>query len=289
MPGWYPDPSGQPGQFRHWDGAQWSAHTSPDPHAPAPGGSAPSGGGGGGAGRWIVLAVAVVALALIVVLVIRQIGGGGGSSATEDKNSSTPTVSSWDETSTPTPDPDDPDGKGGKAKSCPAGSSTNPGSISDGRLHGGGISVESLGWRPQRMSLAWVHNQAAEGKEIVPGKWFSVSAVGALRVADGFEAPKSSAQIMIQCFASSIYYQGMTGTKTVTSEAVTIDGHKGHHLRAEVYVSNQGPDIKGDTIDVLVLDTGNADGLAMYYSSATIGDTTTQAEVDRARASIKVD
>ncbi|QGN33414.1 DUF2510 domain-containing protein [Microlunatus sp. Gsoil 973] len=29
--GWYPDPSGEPGRYRYWDGARWSAETSTDP------------------------------------------------------------------------------------------------------------------------------------------------------------------------------------------------------------------------------------------------------------------
>jgi Protein of unknown function (DUF2510) len=34
-PGWYPDPSGQPGQ-RYYDGKQWTKHFQPTPPAPAP-------------------------------------------------------------------------------------------------------------------------------------------------------------------------------------------------------------------------------------------------------------
>lgn len=59
--GWYPDPSGQPGQFRYWDGSDWSAETASHPSGPPPGaheaptqfpgsqfpGSGGSGGGGG--------------------------------------------------------------------------------------------------------------------------------------------------------------------------------------------------------------------------------------------------
>ena len=56
--GWYPDPSGQPGQFRYWDGSGWSAETAVHPSGPPPGAGpgaheAPTqypGGSGGGAG-----------------------------------------------------------------------------------------------------------------------------------------------------------------------------------------------------------------------------------------------
>ena len=35
--GWYPDPSGQPGQFRYWDGSGWSAEAAAHPSGPPPG------------------------------------------------------------------------------------------------------------------------------------------------------------------------------------------------------------------------------------------------------------
>jgi hypothetical protein len=40
--GWYPDPSGQPGQYRYWDGSGWSAETAGHPSAPPPGSGGPA-------------------------------------------------------------------------------------------------------------------------------------------------------------------------------------------------------------------------------------------------------
>lgn len=42
-PGWYPDPTGQPGQ-KYWDGGQWSAESAPPSQGVAPYGGAPYGG-----------------------------------------------------------------------------------------------------------------------------------------------------------------------------------------------------------------------------------------------------
>ncbi|MAS55264.1 MAG: hypothetical protein CMJ44_11695 [Pimelobacter sp.] len=39
--GWYPDPSGQPGAFRYWDGDVWSETLADTPYGPPPGGLAP--------------------------------------------------------------------------------------------------------------------------------------------------------------------------------------------------------------------------------------------------------
>ena len=43
-PGWYPDPGGQQGMFRYWDGSAWTHQLSPDPASGAPGKGTPGGG-----------------------------------------------------------------------------------------------------------------------------------------------------------------------------------------------------------------------------------------------------
>ncbi|WP_203568293.1 DUF2510 domain-containing protein [Aestuariimicrobium ganziense] len=290
MPGWYPDPAGQPGQFRYWDGQGWSAETTPNPgQTPPPG--APGGTGGspydeprrGGAGRIAAAVAVVLALALVGWLVVRSFNN--DQVVEGDTNTSTPTVSAWDETSSPSATPSQPKDTGATMVECPSGQ-TSQGQARDGRLWGGGISVESLGWRPGGIQLSWVHDLSAETKTIQPG-WFSVSAVGAVSVADGFEDPERSTRMMMSCFASSGYYTGFTGRKDVVAEKVTIDGKPGFHLRSEIYVQGV-PNVKGDIVDVVVIDTGSPESLAIYFSSATIDDGPVIAEVDRARNSIKV-
>lgn len=287
--GWYPDPSGKPGQFRYWDGAQWSQETTPNPgQNPPPGAgfAGPAKPAGRGPGMWILLAVGVLVLVLVGFFVVR--GLTGTDDIAEDTNSSTPTVSQWDETSTPTqtPTPTNPQSSGGTQVACPEGPGGSSKNVQNGRLVGGELSVESLGWDRSGFSLPFMYDTSAEIKTIT-SRWMSVNAVGALRVADGFEAPEPAAKVMMSCFASSGYYQGFTGRTDLTSEAITIDGHQAFHIRAEIYVDDQG-DIKGDTVDVVVVDTGNPESMGVYVNSATIDDAETQAEVDRSMASIKV-
>ena len=40
--GWYPDPSGQPGAFRYWDGGRWDETVADHPYGPPPGGATPA-------------------------------------------------------------------------------------------------------------------------------------------------------------------------------------------------------------------------------------------------------
>ncbi|MBS43708.1 MAG: hypothetical protein CMH83_11225 [Nocardioides sp.] len=58
-PGWYPDPAGQPGAFRFWDGSTWTDDLADHPYGPPPGGAStppppppPGAPGGGYAGGW---------------------------------------------------------------------------------------------------------------------------------------------------------------------------------------------------------------------------------------------
>lgn len=225
----------------------------------------------------------LLVLALAAWLVVR--GLTNNDLAEGDTNSSTPTVSAWDETSSASPAPSEPENSGGVMVQCPDGE-TSTGEVRDGRLWGGGISVESLGWDEGGIQLSWVHNLSAETKVIQPG-WFSVSAVGALSVVDGFDEPGKAARMMMSCFASSGYYTGFTGRDDLISEKVTVDGRPGYHLRSEIYVDNV-PNVRGDVVDVVIVDTGSPESLAIYFSSATIDDGPVIAEVDRARSSVRV-
>lgn len=287
QPGWYPDPSGQPGQFRYWNGQTWSQQTTPNPgQTPPPGGGQDFAPTKRGPGLWIGIVVVVLVLALGSWFVIRQLGG--GDNIAEDTNSSTPTVSQWDETSTPseTPTPSNPQSSGGKQVACPEGPGGSGNNVEGGRLVGGGISAESLGWQGSGFSLPWMYDTSAEIKQITT-RWMSVNAVGAVKVSDGFEAPQPAARIMMSCFASSGYYRGFSGRKDLSAEPIEIDGFKGFHMRTEIYVDDQG-DIKGDVVDVVVIDTGNPESMGVYVNSATIGDEETISETERARKSLKV-
>ncbi|HEY5846364.1 MAG TPA: DUF2510 domain-containing protein, partial [Microlunatus sp.] len=125
-PGWYPDPGGQRGAFRYWDGRGWSAVTQPS--APPPPGSSSSAAAAsvGGSRRsrigWILGGVALlVAIVVLGVLAVRAVGGalGGG-----------PFLPGGEPSSDVCPPAD------------PASPSPQP---TDGRVHGGRLSYPTLG------------------------------------------------------------------------------------------------------------------------------------------------
>ncbi len=288
--GWYPDPAGTPGLYRWFDGSNWTDQTTGGSPGPSGGGS--GGGPGGGPGRrggplraMLIGTVVILALVLVGWLALRN-KGDDQQGAQPDQNSSTPTVSAWNEkSSTPS--------AGSSVVKCPSGGVTQAPVTHDGRLHSGRISVARIsGWEDQPLVMPWVRYISSQTDTVYnasPTGWMSVSGVGQLAAADGFSDPKTAAQMMTDCFASSQYYSGYTGSKVVSQQEFDRNGHTGWWVRSEIYVSIPNlPQVKGDVVDVVVMDTGQSDFMGVYLNSATIGDSARQKLVDAARESIQV-
>lgn len=291
MPGWYPDPSGAQGQFRYWDGRKWSSATTTNPAATPPPASQPAEfEKDERRNPWVPLLIALLVLTLPIGGFLWWRSSNGSGLAAEDNNTSTPSISAWDETGTPTPEPsgsDVPDDSGGAMVSCPT---------QGGELHrnegdmitGGGLAFKRVdGWDDaSNFSMPWTHDMGAQTSTVYPG-WFSLVSVGALSVADGFEQPKFSTQMMMSCFASSGYYRGFSGRRDVSSKPVEINGHQGWHLTSEIYVEMPSlPQVKGDVVDVVVVDLGSPESLGVFVSSYTIDDAGREAQVKEAIASL---
>lgn len=303
--GWYPDPGGSPGRYRYWDGTQWSTQTSDSPYAPPPvPGRTPPASGGRKRGRaaWIVGAAAIlVVIAVIVVLVFRAMSDNGQSLI--DPNPPAPSISGWNDssplpTASPTPTP--------SASPTPTSSSPHPaGTVScatgqpaqraqhpaDSRIYGGDLSFQPPDWGEdvayaQQMTWAW--DVDGVDQETEPG-WAAMMAAGSLHAADGFHTPKQSADGMMQCIASSDYYEGFTGRKDVFSKAVTVDGHQGWALRSQIFV-DEPPNLSvpGDTAEVVVVDTGTSGQLSFFSGFVPIGDQERTQLLDQAIASLRV-
>ncbi|GAA2181730.1 hypothetical protein GCM10009785_17960 [Brooklawnia cerclae] len=295
MPGWYPDPAGVAGRYRYWDGTSWSNETTTTPGQSVPSGPTGPGGparpgnrGGGGRRNWTWLIVAVVGVAVIAVVIWLLTGGGGGgfTPVPEDTNSSTPTVSGWDETSTPTPPPT----TQASLTACPTTAVSNETKQSDdGRLHGGGISVQEIdGWVNDDMYLQWVSDFHTQVDQVRTG-WISNIGVGQLNAEDGFTDPQTSAQQSMECYASSGYYLNFTNRIDLVSESTTVSGYPAWHMRSEVHVSSiDMPEIDGDVVDIYVVDLGDPERMGIFVSSVTIGDTTRQALVDESISTLSV-
>lgn len=261
QPGWYHDPGGERGRYRHWNGSAWSAHST---STPGPAGARPDRSAG-----WLMGVLAVVTVLLIVAVLVRQPGGAqqGGEAIPDSPSPTSGTAAPSSADPSPgCPPPPDP-GTGGE--------------VVDGRMRSGGISAPTLPWwnSPGRgFALHGVSDAIAQTKSIT-SDWQSVVVVGATS-RDQHSNPRDAARQLTACLASSDYYVGLTRSTTLLDESVIIDGHDAHRIRTEVYVDNHGPDVPGDVVDVIVIDTGKAESMGIVIASATIGDVITQAEVD---------
>ncbi len=273
-PGWYPDPSNNGSGLRYWDGGTWTQQTTETapPQSRRP-------------WLWFVVAMAVIGV-LVAVFVLRP---EGFSTVPADTNSARPTGSQWDEVApseTPS-EPDEPDS--GDIIDCPQNSFDDRSEVSaDGRMHGGGLSFEApsgWGWAKTPVSMRWLYDHNSTIRSIT-GTWMSNLSVGEVLRSEGFKDPRGTATQLMGCLASSGLYEGFSGREDLVDESFVLDGHGGWRITANVRVDNQGA-IEGDVVDVIVLDLGDPEHLAVYISCATIDDEKNLEEVRRATESLR--
>lgn len=308
QPGWYPDPAGSPGRFRYWDGRAWSPTTSSDPGGtPTPGLGAPGGATPNGAGkepsdpRGRRSGVLILALALLVVLVLVGVfvvrGLVGDRPIVNPGPLPSSTVSGWDDTSpdpppeetispsdpadtppptpTPSPTPTAAPSEELPLQPCPVGApSARQDHPADGRVHGGGLSFpEVSGWEDGGgTAFRWAYDVGAQTTLVETPDWYANLAVGALFTGDGFDEPRRSAELVMQCVITSGLYPDLSGREDIWSKAVTVDGRPGWSIRADVLIDDPDLEATGDTVEVIVVDTDSPESLAMFIGAVTIDD-----------------
>jgi hypothetical protein len=275
---------GQPGQYGQ------GGYGQPGPYGQGgqggygqqPWGAQQGGGSGGGNGKTIGLVIAGV-----LVLVLVAVGGFFGVRAlTGDDDKSAdggddPTSESTDESGA-TESSDATEGSSSTVVptgiQCTGGSpdpETDPAPDAP-TLTGGGLTVpHSDGYTlatgndvrftfPDAFVLQYVE---------VEEYWISLTGVGGLAKANGFDDVADAAEVIMQCLTGSEdIYKGFTGREDLTNEAVTIDGKEGHRITSEVKVTDSRVTVEGDVTDVIVVDTGDADSFGLYIGMAPIGD-----------------
>jgi hypothetical protein len=272
--GWYPDPAGQPGMYRYWDGRSWSAAVSPHPGATAPAG--PIGGspkssqpgtqpvgyqsyGSGGqvpipppkrrGGYWWLIGIAAVLVVLVVVVVmaVRLI-------APEVGQPTTPT---------------------GRASSevCPKPQSGSPDpQMNDGRVHAGKLSYPTLGppWSspaPEyRVAFGrGVLIQSVEIERSGSQGWLAAVLLGGLVAGDGFFTPQDGAAIVVKCVAATFYGNSAVTRDDKVNKAMKVDGHDAWIIESQLGFDVLGIKAKSERLIVVIVDTGADAGL--FYAS----------------------
>lgn len=317
QPGWYPDPAGAPNRFRYWDGARWSSDTTDNPAASGPSGPAGAPGRPGGDSRrrrlgpLIVVLVALLVVVLAGVLVVRSltadrpivdpgplpsstVSGWDDSSPTTEPQTPSPTPSvsrpiptpSQTRTPTPTPSPTE------ELRACPQGQpTTRQDHPSDGRIHGGGLSFPAArGWQDTSgTEFSWAYDVGEQMTMAEAPSWYANLAVGALFTGDGFDEPRRAAELVMQCVITSGLYPYFTSREPVWSKAVTVDGRPAWSIRAEIRVDDPQLKTRGDTVEVIVVDSGSPESLSMFIGAVDIGNRSLAATLDSTIENLRVE
>ena len=277
-PGWYPDPGGQPGKFRYWDGSTWSTRLTSDPSDAAPGPdagpTAPPQPPRARSGRrfWLVGLVALVAIGVVIWLVVRFLPQQLG------------VDNPWD-----TP------GGHSSASLCTAGVENSTAAAQttvDGRLTAGHLSFPLFGdpWQSpegdNRVPFGtYAVMQEALDQEAYDGteghNWVSSMLLSDLISGDGFANSQAAAETVMKCVLGLYYGDYNVDRKDVGAKAHSVDGHDGWLIESELSFDIPGLVAKGERVLLLVVQT-DADSFGLFYAS--VPDTRPERLVDARRA-----
>ncbi|MDR1355809.1 MAG: DUF2510 domain-containing protein [Propionibacteriaceae bacterium] len=289
LQGWYPDPSGQPGRYRYWDGTGWSTATTTNPNSAPP--SITNVGNGNQRKRdraWLYALIGLLVVTLAAVIFILARGNAPSKTpATADSNSAKPTVSGWDETSKPSTPP--PPSVGGEMVACP---STNL--FANTRQPSGRVAAGALSF--QRSSNGGVYSggfnmayDVHEQQRLVGNtEYFSSTAVGRLAISDGYVDIAVAAQQVMMCHSNYRHDSDAPTDVLIAGEPIEISGRPAWHIQWQNnYI---GRSLDGEILDVIIVDLGSdKDYLGMFYSCRPIGYADFERSIAATIASLRVD
>jgi hypothetical protein len=129
------------------------------------------------------------------------------------------------------------------------------------------------GWQNSSGSaFSWAYDVGEQMKLAESPSWYANLAVGALFTGDGFDEPRRSAELVMQCVITSGLYPYFTEREEIWSKEVTVDGRPGWSIRADVLVEDPDLDTEGDTVEVIVVDTDSPESLSMFIGAVDIGN-----------------
>lgn len=276
--GWYPDPGGESGKYRYWDGSSWSTQLTSNPsRTPQPPAAGSVSTKRKATGWWIAAVAAIVAVALIIWLVIGVASSNGGTLPWDAPNGSPST------------------------NLCTAGvvnSSATPIAGKAGRVSGGHLSFPEQGspWEaPQadnRVPFGTIAmEQVALDQDNYDGNghsWVSSILVSDLVSGDGFATPKAAAEVVLKCVLGEYYSDNVVTPTVLSAKSHTVDGHKGWLIEAQLSFDITGLKATGERVLLLVVQV-SSEQFGLFYASIPDTSPDRLPEARKALADVTVD
>lgn len=282
--GWHPDPGGEKGFYRYWDGSRWSTELSPTPIAAPPRATfgaplitedSPETPQQRGTGRLVLIVIAaIVALALIVMLAIRASG--------VDPFTGRPLA--------------------GDASQdvCPKEQRTQPSQRShpsDGRVHGGMLSFPQQPIPPwegvtRDSRVPFGRDVRTQNRIVVQnfekgGQWVSALLVAELYAGDGFYTPEEGSAIVVKCVQGRFYGDMKLTREDRVSKPYTLGSYNGWYTEVHFGFDHPRLPFKGETAIIIILATG-PDSASLFYASIPDGREDDMASARAAIADLRV-
>lgn len=274
-PGWYPDPGGQAGMYRWWDGQTWTPQLTANPYSPP---QSPTSAGlpmqdaattardpyaayrsaetqRSSRGPVLVLVIVGVLLVGLIWGAIALLGGGRG------------LLPGGDVGSNPT------------ENFCPPRTvevSPRPHTSAPGRVQGGALSYPQLGgpWGPVMAESRVPFGSDVWGQSVLlysnydnqGSDWVASLIVGELVAGDGFFSPEQGAEIVSRCVLGEFYSDAPLDRADRISQATTVDGHDAWVVEMHLAFNIAGLAETGETAIIVIVNTGE-ESASLYYAS----------------------
>ncbi|WP_432558954.1 DUF2510 domain-containing protein [Granulicoccus sp. GXG6511] len=296
QPGWYTDPSGEPGRFRFWNGHAWTTATTSHPRTPwpMPSGPPPSGPTGRptpappGPARPRAGVIVAVAAALVLVLI-----GVGGFLVTTRNAAPQTAETPRPRTMQPVPP------SGGGATNAPT---MPPGEEAELDCSGGN-AVFNRRSQPQPQSTGVVYDAVPEWTfSFDPGYWtwmddhVSLGAIrldgadneagitlGGIRFENGFADQSTAGALTAACLEGTLSVDEPTRAGAPTTTRTTLGGMPTFHTRVE-YTGASAP--APLVVDIYVIDAEQGNKWAQLITFQRPGSEAGPL-IDRAVASVR--
>ncbi|MCL2785089.1 MAG: DUF2510 domain-containing protein [Propionibacteriaceae bacterium] len=315
--GWYPDPGGQPGMFRYWDGQQWSQALSPTPlpGPPAPEGFislSPASSSGydprqpitpghshtqvGTPGEfdpvpsitavkpkkpvapWVVSLVGALVVAVAAYLIVTVVTG--------ETPIQLPTYSTEDKP---------------KTRVCPEPTfdqhnADHP--VGDGWVYGGALAYPMLSapWSdpyPETMipfgrdalqQIVVIHE---DSNPFGYSYWYAGVFIGELYAGDGFYDPEEGSAIVNKCIFGTFYGGAAVTPETLRSEPYSLDGHDGWITETMLSFNIKNLPTTSELVTVIIIRTSDLTS-SIFFSSLPTDAMYLKADIDSTIAHLRV-